>query len=192
MQTADVVIIGGGIVGSSIAWHLTEGGCRNVLMVERESHQGKGLDRQEHGRSARAVRDRAQHPDVAVLDSLLRRFRRRWDILRDIAGRAICSLPPGRRIWNICRRTRRAEEAWPATGAHADARGNVATVPQLRADDVLGGSFCPTDGFVDPYSVMVGFITGACEQGAALWRSTAVTAIQRTGWNYRGQTSAAR
>src|SRR5271166_765885 len=42
MQTADVVIIGGGIVGSSLAWHLTEAGCRNVLIVERESHQGKG------------------------------------------------------------------------------------------------------------------------------------------------------
>ena len=39
---ADVVIIGGGIVGASIAWHLTEAGCRNVLIVERESHQGKG------------------------------------------------------------------------------------------------------------------------------------------------------
>src|SRR5271157_1716480 len=42
MQTADVLIIGGGIVGSSIAWHLTEAGCRNVLIVEREAHQGKG------------------------------------------------------------------------------------------------------------------------------------------------------
>ena len=42
MQTADVVIIGGGIVGASIAWHLTDAGCRNVLIVERESHQGKG------------------------------------------------------------------------------------------------------------------------------------------------------
>ena len=42
MQTAEVVIIGGGIVVSSIAWHLTEAGCRNVLMVERETHQGKG------------------------------------------------------------------------------------------------------------------------------------------------------
>ena len=42
MQTADVVIVGGGIVGASIAWHLTEAGCRNVLIVERESHQGKG------------------------------------------------------------------------------------------------------------------------------------------------------
>ncbi len=42
MQTADVVIIGGGIVGSSIAWHLTEAGCKDVLVIERESAQGKG------------------------------------------------------------------------------------------------------------------------------------------------------
>ena len=42
METADVVIVGGGIVGASIAWHLTEQGCRNVLIVERETHQGKG------------------------------------------------------------------------------------------------------------------------------------------------------
>src|SRR5438046_6108286 len=42
MQTAEVVIIGGGIVGSSIAYHLTAAGCRNVLVIERESAQGKG------------------------------------------------------------------------------------------------------------------------------------------------------
>src|SRR5437899_5029917 len=42
MQTADVVIIGGGIVGSSIAYHLTAAGCHNVLVIERESAQGKG------------------------------------------------------------------------------------------------------------------------------------------------------
>src|SRR5436305_10764844 len=41
-KSADVIIIGGGIVGSSIAYHLTEAGCRNVLVIERESHQGKG------------------------------------------------------------------------------------------------------------------------------------------------------
>src|SRR3954449_7640057 len=42
METGEVVIIGGGIVGSSIAWHLTNAGCRSVLVIERESSQGKG------------------------------------------------------------------------------------------------------------------------------------------------------
>ena len=42
METADVVIVGGGIVGSSIAYHLTAAGCRNVLVIERETSQGKG------------------------------------------------------------------------------------------------------------------------------------------------------
>src|SRR5215471_12830058 len=42
MVTADVVIVGGGIVGSSVAYHLTTAGCRSVLVIERESSQGKG------------------------------------------------------------------------------------------------------------------------------------------------------
>src|SRR5436853_2379917 len=42
MHTADVVIIGGGIVGSSIAYHITAAGCTDVLVIERESAQGKG------------------------------------------------------------------------------------------------------------------------------------------------------
>ena len=44
-ETADVVIIGSGIVGSSVAYHLADQGCTNVLVVEREAHQGKGTYR---------------------------------------------------------------------------------------------------------------------------------------------------
>jgi sarcosine oxidase subunit beta len=50
-------------------------------------------------------------------------------------------------------------------------------VPQLRSDDILGGSFCATDGFVDPYSVMKGFMAAAEEHGAKLWRNVEVTGI---------------
>src|SRR5258706_2128898 len=42
-------------------------------------------------------------------------------------------------------------------------------IPQLHADDILGGTFCPTDGFVDPHSVMMGFMLNAREHGARLW-----------------------
>lgn len=54
-----------------------------------------------------------------------------------------------------------------------------AQFPQLRADDIVGGSFCSTDGFVDPYSAMIGFMIWATEHGATLWKNTIVTGIAR-------------
>ena len=41
-ETAEVVIVGGGIVGASIAYHLSEAGSANVLVLEREPHLGRG------------------------------------------------------------------------------------------------------------------------------------------------------
>ena len=51
--------------------------------------------------------------------------------------------------------------------------------PQLRSDDILGGSFCPTDGFVDPYSVMNGFMASASRQRRHAVEKTEVTAIHK-------------
>src|ERR1700678_4826807 len=65
MHTADVVIVGGGIVGSSIAYHLTANGCRNVLVIERESAQGKGST----GKSTGGVRAQFSTP-VSIQMSL--------------------------------------------------------------------------------------------------------------------------
>src|SRR5262249_25336614 len=55
-------------------------------------------------------------------------------------------------------------------------RGNF---PQLRGDDIIGGSLCASDGFVDPYSAMIGFMTWAGDHGAKLWKNTTVAGIQR-------------
>ena len=56
-------------------------------------------------------------------------------------------------------------------------------VPQLRVDDILGGTFCPTDGFVDPHSVMMGFMLSAREKGVRLWLDTSVTGIETDAGN---------
>ncbi len=41
-ETADVVIIGGGVVGASVAYHLTQAGCTSVLVIERRAQLGLG------------------------------------------------------------------------------------------------------------------------------------------------------
>lgn len=51
--------------------------------------------------------------------------------------------------------------------------------PQLWSDDIVGGAFCSSDGFVDPYSAMTGFMSWAGEHGAELWKNTAITDICR-------------
>ena len=180
MQTADVVIVGGGIVGASIAWHLTEAGCRNVLIVERESHQGKGST----GKSMGGVRAQfATRPNIQMsLYSIpfYASFDERLGQPGGYRGQGYLFVATKQAHLDYLQTNQKLQKSLGLSQARMISRDDiVATVPQLRSDDILGGSFCPTDGFVDPYSVMVGFTTSACEKGATLWRSTEVTAIQR-------------
>lgn len=180
METADMVIVGGGIVGASIAWHLTEAGCRNVLILERESHQGKGST----GKSMGGVRAQfATAPNIQMsLYSI--QFYAEFDERLGLPGGYrpqgylfVATLPAHLeylRTNQILQKTLGLKQACMVT--HDDIK---ARVPQLFSGDILGGSFCPTDGFVDPYSVMIGFTTGATERGARVWKATEVMAIQR-------------
>jgi len=178
MQTADVVIIGGGIVGSSIAYHLTSAGCKNVLVIERETAQGKGST----GKSMGGVRAQFATPVNIQMSLYSIPFYAQFD---DVMGH-----PSGYKSQGyLFVATRQAHldylranfERQRALGLKTaqlvDADYITKMLPQLRSDDILGGSFCSTDGFVDPYSAMTGFITKAIDQGATLWKNCEVNAI---------------
>src|SRR5271167_4314559 len=187
MQTADVVIIGGGIVGSSIAWHLTDAGCCHVLIVERESHQGKGST----GKSMGGVRAQFATP-VNIQMSLYSipfyaSFEERLGLPSDYRPQGYLFVATKPSHLDYLRTNQELQKSLGLKQVRMLTCDEIVEiVPQLRSDDVLGGSFCPTDGFVDPYSVMVGFTTRACEQGATLWRSTEVIAIHHDGAGIAG------
>lgn len=180
MQTADVVIIGGGIVGSSIAWHLTEAGCRNVLVLERESSQGKGST----GKSMGGVRAQFSTP-VNVQMSL-------YSIPFYASFEARLGHPAGYRDQGyLFVATRESHLAYLRSNLERQRSLGLKTakelttdevarmLPQMRADDILGGNFCSTDGFVDPYSAMNGFMSRAADQGATIRKKIEVTGITR-------------
>jgi sarcosine oxidase subunit beta len=187
MQIADVVIIGGGIVGSSIAWHLTDAGCRDVLLIERESHQGKGST----GKSMGGVRAQFATP-VNIQMSLYSipfyaSFEERLGLPSEYRAQGYLFVATKPSHLDYLRINQQLQKSLGLMQVNMlTPEEIVQIVPQLRSDDVLGGSFCPTDGFVDPYSVMVGFTTRACEQGTTLWRSTEVTGITRDNNRIRG------
>jgi sarcosine oxidase subunit beta len=180
MQSADVVIIGGGIVGSSIAYQLTRAGCRNVLVLERETHQGKGST----GKSMGGVRAQFSTPVNIRMSLYSIPFFRGFD---EALGH-----PSGYRAQGYLfvatherhlRYLRTNYELQVVLGLKTvellKAEDVIRLVPQLRADDIVGGSFCSTDGFVDPHSVMTGFMLRSIENGARLIRNAEVTAIER-------------
>jgi sarcosine oxidase subunit beta len=180
MQTAEVVIIGGGIVGSSIAWHLTHAGCKSVLVIERESSQGKGST----GKSMGGVRAQFSTPVNIQMSLYSIPFYAKFE---EIVGHPADYRPQGylflatkdSHIAYLRDNFARQKKLGLTTARLISADEIRAILPQLRSDDVLGGSFCSTDGFVDPHSVMNGFMASAVEHGATLWKKAEVTGITK-------------
>jgi sarcosine oxidase subunit beta len=178
MHTADVVIIGGGIVGSSIAYHLTAVGCRSVLVIERESAQGKGST----GKSMGGVRAQFSTP-VNIQMSLYSipfyaSFDERLGYPCDYRPQGYLFCATSNQHMNYLRANYEKQVALGLKNVRLISGDEIREMfPQLRADDIVGGSFCSTDGFVDPYSAMVGFITWAVDHGATIWKNTEVTGI---------------
>ncbi len=178
MHTADVVIIGGGIVGSSIAYHLTAAGCRNVLVIERESAQGKGST----GKSMGGVRAQFSTP-VNIKMSLYSipfyaSFDERLGFPCDYRPQGYLFCATSNQHMNYLRANCEKQVAMGLKNVRLISGDEIRDMfSQLRADDIIGGSFCSTDGFVDPYSAMVGFITWAVDHGATIWKNTEVTGV---------------
>lgn len=179
MRSAAVVIVGGGIVGASIAFHLTASGCKDVLIIEREAHQGKGST----GKSMGGVRAQFATPVNIQMSLYSIPF---YATFEERLGHPAGYRPQGYLFLatsDAHLRYLRTNQELQKTLGLKDVR-MVPTeeirkmFPQLRTEDVVGGSFCPTDGFVDPYSAMAGFTACALEHGAHIWRGTEVTGFR--------------
>jgi sarcosine oxidase subunit beta len=161
MQSADVVIIGAGVMGASLACHLATRGTK-VLVLERDSRPGQGST----GRATGGFR--AQFgSEVNVRLSLLAR-----DKLRRFPDEL--GVDPGYRPrgYLFLARRRQALDALLAAQAIQKAAGlhEAQYVPQedipninpaVYADDLLGGVFCRTDGFLRPLAILRGYLEGA-------------------------------
>ncbi|MGI8735575.1 MAG: NAD(P)/FAD-dependent oxidoreductase [Pyrinomonadaceae bacterium] len=178
-ETADVVIIGSGIVGSSVAYHLAEQGCTKVLVIEREAHQGKGST----GKSMGGVRAQFATPVNIQMSIYSIDFFSRFDEVvghpADYRAHGYLFCATNEQHLEYLKANRDRQIALGLKNVELVSAADVAGfVPQLRIDDILGGTYCPTDGFVDPHSVMMGFMLKAREQGVRLWLDTTVTGIE--------------
>lgn len=177
--SADVVIIGAGIVGASIAWHLARAGCGKILLLEREAQQGQGST----GKSMGGVRAQFAS-DVNIRMSLhsIRFFKEFEETLGHASGyraQGYLFLATTPAHMDYLRANHRRQRVLGLRGVRIISVAEAQELaPPVRMDDVLGASYCPTDGFVDPHSVMQGFTLRARELGVELRRGAEVTGIE--------------
>jgi sarcosine oxidase subunit beta len=182
MQSAEIVIIGGGIVGASIAWHLTQAGCTDIIVVEREHSLGKGST----GKSMGGVRAQfTTEPNIRMsmysID-FYSRFDERMDRPAGYRPQGYLFLAITPAHLDYLRKNVALQQSLGLKTVRMMAAQEIRDLfPQLRADDVIGASFCSTDGFVDPYSVMTGFMECAIDAGVKLWKDAEVTALEKDG-----------
>src|ERR1700741_1736401 len=167
MQSADVVVIGGGVVGASVACHLALRGCTNVVVLERSAGPGEGST----GKATGGYR--AQFgSEVNVRLSLL--AREKLLRFRDELGVDPGYRPCGylfladqkeatlRLLAELLETQRRAGLAEART---VDAHQAREINPAIAAEGLHGGVYCPTDGFIRPLRILEGYTEGARRLG---------------------------
>ena len=184
-RTAEVIIIGAGVIGTSIAYHLAKMGCHDVVILEKD-HLGSGSTskcpggiRQQFSTeinirlSIESVRffehfeEETGHPAdfhqhgyliLATIEEELEAFYQSEALQRKL-GLEIYLLSP-----------QEAKEI----------------VPQLNTEGILGATYCPKDGYADPYSVVQGFASAAKRLGVKIYEQTEVIGIEVVRQQVRG------
>jgi sarcosine oxidase subunit beta len=165
----DVVIVGAGIVGASIAYHLKLAGVRDVVLLEREAHTGKGST----GKSMGGVRAQfATDPNIRMSLHAIRFFQQHA-AQTGYRPQGYLFAATTQAHLAYLRANLALQRHLGLTQAREVSQTEIqAAVPEMRVDDILGGSFCPTDGFVDPHSALQFFL-----EGARVLKSTAALEI---------------
>ena len=164
-KIADVVIVGGGVMGASTAYHLALKGCKKVVLLERDPLFGQEAT----GKCAGGIRYQFA-TEINIRLSLL--GLPMLDRFEEELGQAIDL----RRCGYLFLLTREEDvQAFHASLA-LQLRLGVTTewlkgdevrsrLPLMRLEDVLGATWNPQDGLVDPNSIVQGYIAGAKRLG---------------------------
>jgi sarcosine oxidase subunit beta len=177
-RSADVVIVGGGCMGASVAYHLTRRGITDIVLVEREPMLGAGST----GRNAGGVRHqfsnaaniRLSIESIALMERFADEVGSPIDFHQD-GYLFLLSTPSSVETFRAnvtLQRSMGIDVQW------LDAAGAERLAPGLVADGVLGATFCSRDGIADPNGVTMGFAKAAQAAGVEVARDTEVTGIR--------------
>jgi heterotetrameric sarcosine oxidase beta subunit len=179
-NNAEVVIIGGGIMGASTAYYLAKRGLTDVVLLERDL-----LAQGSTGLSVGGIRQQFSHPaNIKLSQESVRVF----EGFEQEFGVDIKFRQPGYLFLTG------EEETWKEFLSSVETQRSLGVPvetltpaeisrrwPYVNVADVRGGTFGPKDGYADPYLVTMGFAGRARKLGVSIEELTKVTGMSTSG-----------
>ena len=183
---ASVLIVGGGVMGASVAYHLARAGQHDVLLLEREDLFGQGAT----GKCAGGIRHQfGSEINIRLSIDSIRMLEAFEDELGQPIGLQRCGylflLTRPEDVSQFQRNVALQHQLGVSTEWLSPAQVRQ-RVPLIVADDVLAGTFYARDGLTDPNSVVSGYVSGARHLGCTLLTGVEVLDVRRT--DHRVQT----
>ncbi len=177
-RQVEVIVIGGGIVGCSILYHLAKIGVKDAVLLERNE-----LTSGATWHAAGNVHTQSAYANLSALQAYSLRL---YDGLAEEVGQEVGSHVVGG--FFLAQSQERMREfsflagKFRALGLEYELvtpAEIVAKHPLINPDGLVGGAWDPEEGYVDPYSVTMGLAAGARQMGARIERGKRVEAIRR-------------
>lgn len=182
---ADVVVIGGGIIGLSVAYYLGLKGIPEVLLLER-GMMGQGST----GKCAGGIRSQFS-TEINVRFSLLsksvfQKFQESFGVDPEFHRVGYLFLASRPEQWEQLQKNARLLEQHAVAPELLEPGQISRRWPFLETKDLLGGSHSPDDGYAGPYEVLQGFAKAARKLGVRLVEGVEVTSVEVSRGRVRG------
>ena len=176
MTTASVVVIGGGVIGASVAYHLAARGWRDVVILDRGAGPGAGSTGRATG-GFRAQYGTAVNVRLSLLArEKLCRFEAETGVEPGYAPCGYLWIGADERELGELRTAQRVQHAEGLREAVELGLDEVLRCnPALAADGIAGGVFCPTDGYIRPLRILEGYLAAGARLGVRVAWGTEVT-----------------
>ncbi|MDE0282639.1 MAG: FAD-dependent oxidoreductase [Gammaproteobacteria bacterium] len=165
-RRASAVVIGGGVTGSSVAYHLARAGWSDVVQLER-SQFSCGTTWHAAGLIG-TMRANENHAKLAEYSmSILRQLEEETGQSTGFRQVGSLSIAHSAARFEELKRVASMNNAFGVTQVDVLTPGEVADLfPLLKTDDLLGGTWVPHDGYASPVDVTMAFVKGARGRGA--------------------------